>query len=424
MGKILLKGGRVIDPVNSLDEFADVLVVDGRIEEVRPGLDESDDVEVIECGGKIVAPGFIDMHVHLREPGREESETIESGTASAAAGGFTAVACMPNTNPCIDNAAVVEFIKEKAERHGSVKVFPIGAVTKGRKGEELAEIGEMFEAGAPAFSDDGDCVMNSKVMRRAMEYTSTFGATIIQHAEDHSLSKSGTANEGMLTAKVGLYPMPAVSEEIMTRRDIALAEYLGLPVHIAHISAASAVQAVREAKARGVKVTCEVTPHHFTLDESEVLNFNTNAKMSPPLRSAEDREAIIEGLKDGTIDCIATDHAPHHIDNKNCEFDIAAFGIVGLETAIGLAVTELVEKDIISYERMIELFSVNPARILNLDLGHLSKGAIADITVFDPEREWEVDPLQFKSKSRNTPFAGYKLKGAPVGVIVDGKKRF
>lgn len=315
MGKILLKGGRVIDPVNSFDETADVLVDQGRIVEVKAGI-EASDAEVIDCSGKIVSPGFIDMHVHLREPGGEESETIETGTASAAAGGFTAVACMPNTKPCIDNAAVVEFIKEKAERHGSVKVFPVGAVTKGRKGDELAEIGEMYEAGAPAFSDDGDCVMNSKVMRRAMEYTSTFGATIIQHAEDHPLSKSGTANEGMLTAKVGLYPMPAVSEEIMTRRDIALAEYLELPVHIAHISGKGAVNAVRSAKARGVKVTCEITPHHFTLNEVEALNFNTNAKMSPPLRAEEDVQACIEGLKDGTIDCIATDHAPITMTRK------------------------------------------------------------------------------------------------------------
>lgn len=423
MGKILLKGGRVIDPVNSFDEIADILVEDGLIAEVKAGI-KAADAEVIDCTGKIVSPGFIDMHVHLREPGGEESETIETGTASAAAGGFTAVACMPNTSPCIDNAAVVEFIKEKAERHGSVKVFPVGAVTKGRKGEELAEIGEMFEAGAPAFSDDGDCIMNSKVMRRAMEYTSTFGATIIQHAEDHSLSKSGTANEGMLTAKIGLYPMPTVSEEIMTRRDIALAEYLDLPVHIAHISAASAVAAVRSAKARGIKVTCEVTPHHFTLNEEEVLSFNTNAKMSPPLRAKEDVEACIEGLRDGTIDCIATDHAPHHIDKKKCEFDIASFGIVGLETAVGLTITELVEKGVIDLKRMVELLSVNPARILNLDLGHLSKGAIADITIIDHAKEWEVDPSKFKSKSRNTPFAGFKLKGAPVGVIVDGKKRF
>jgi len=316
---------------------------------------------------------------------------------------------------------VIEYILEVAERDASVAVYPIGAVTKGQEGKELAEIGEMFEAGAKAISDDGRFVADSKLMRRAMEYASTFGIPIIQHAEDHTLTDDGVANEGAMGSMLGLRPMPAVAEEIAVRRDIALAEYLGLPVHIAHISVAGAVNAVREAKARGVAVTCEVTPHHFSLTEAAIEEFNTNTKMNPPLRSSADVEECVRGLADGTIDCIATDHAPHHIDKKNVEFDLAAFGIVGLETCVGLTFDMLVHRGFIDYKRMVELLSVNPAKILDLDLGHLSPGAVADITILDPEAEWSVRPEKFKSLSRNSPFEGWRLKGAPAGVIIGGK---
>ena len=420
MGRLLLKGGRVVDPKNKLDGVADVLVEDGRVAEVKPGV-EVGEAEVIDCSGKIVCPGFLDMHVHLREPGHEESETIRTGTTAAAAGGFTAVCCMPNTSPPIDNASVVEFVMETAERDASVTVYPIGSVTKSQEGKELAEIGEMFEAGAVAFSDDGRCVMDSKLMRRAMEYASTFGATVIQHAEDHSLTEKGVANEGAMASMLGLSSMPSVAEETIVRRDIALAEYLQLPVHIAHISVAGAIQAVRDAKARGVKVTCEVTPHHFTLTDAAIEEFDTNAKMNPPLRSAADVEECVRGLQDGTIDCIATDHAPHHVDKKNLEFDIAAFGIVGLETCVGLTFDQLVHREFIDLSRMVELLAVNPAKILNLDRGSLSVGSSADITILDPEKEWTVRPESFKSLSRNTPFSGWRLKGAARGVVIGGK---
>lgn len=420
MGRLLLKGGRVVDPKNRRDETADLLLEEDRIADVKPGL-EAGDAEIIDCKDKVVCPGFIDIHVHLREPGFEESETIGTGAEAAAAGGFTAVCCMPNTSPPIDNASVVEFVLETAERDAAVRVYPIGAVTKGQEGKELAEVGEMAEVGAVAFSDDGRCVMDSKLMRRAMEYAATFGVKVIQHAEDHSLTDKGVANEGVMASMLGLRPMPAIAEEIIVRRDIALSEYLDLPVHIAHISTAGAIRAVREAKDRGVKVTCEVTPHHFTLTDSAIEEFDTNTKMNPPLRSAADVEECVRGIQDGAIDCIATDHAPHHIDRKNCEFDIAAFGIVGLETCVGLALDRLVHRDFIHLPRLVELLSYNPSRILNLEGGHLSAGAQADVTIIDPRKEWTVRTERFKSRSRNSPFEGWDLTGAPAGVVVAGK---
>lgn len=422
MGRILLKGGRVIDPLQQLDGAYDVLIEGERIAEVKPGL-AAGDAEVIDCAGKLVCPGFVDMHVHLREPGFEESETIETGTAAAVAGGFTAVACMPNTAPPIDKASVAEYILEKAERHGSCRVYPVGCVTRGREGKELAEIGEMHEAGIVAITDDGSCVMNSKLMRRAMEYASTFSLKIIQHAEDHELTAGGTANEGEMATTIGLKPMPAVAEDIIVNRDIALAEYLGLPVHIAHISTRGALRAVRAAKERGVHVTCEITPHHFTLTHWAAAEFDTNTKMNPPLRAQDDLQACLEALKDGTIDAIATDHAPHHVDRKNCEFDLASFGIVGLETAIGLTITQLVEKGIIDLKRMVELLSVNPSNILGLKHGSLKTGSLADVTIIDPARKWQVRAGKFKSRSRNTPFEGWELTGAPAGVVVGGVAR-
>ena len=420
MSRLLLKGGRIIDPANGRDEVADLLVEDGKVAEIKPGI-EAGDAEEIDCSGKVVVPGFIDIHVHLREPGFEESETIASGTAAAAAGGFTGVCCMPNTSPPVDNASVVEYILETAERSASVAVYPIGAVTKGQEGKELAEIGEMVEAGAVAVSDDGRYVSNSKLMRRAMEYASTFGVKVIQHAEDHSLTAGGVANEGAIGTMLGLKPMPAAAEEIAVRRDIALAEYLKLPVHIAHISVAGAVLAVREAKERGVQVTCEVTPHHFSLTDAAVEEFDTNTKMNPPLRSAADLEACVLGLADGTIDCIATDHAPHHVDKKNLEFDLAAFGVVGLETCVGLVLDKLVQSGQIDLKRMVELLAVNPAKIIGVDRGHLGAGAVADITIFDPEVQWTVNPAKFKSLSRNTPFEGWRLRGKPAGIVFGGK---
>ncbi|HUX07395.1 MAG TPA: dihydroorotase [Acidobacteriota bacterium] len=420
MSRLLLKGGRVIDPVNKRDEVADLLVEDGRIAEVKPGI-EAGDSEVIDCSGKLVCPGFLDIHVHLREPGFEESETISSGTAAAAAGGFTGVCCMPNTSPPADNASVIEYILEVAERKAAVPVYPIGAVTRGQEGKELAEIGEMVEAGAVAVTDDGSCVMSSKLMRRAMEYASTFGIKVIQHAEDHSLTEGGVANEGAIGTMLGLSPMPGVAEEIIVRRDIALAEYLKLPVHIAHISVAGAVRAVREAKERGVQVTCEVTPHHFTLSDAAIEEFDTNTKMNPPLRAAEDVEECARGLADGTIDCIATDHAPHHVDKKNLEFDLAAFGITGLETCVGLTFDRLVHREFFDFNRMVELLAVNPAKIIGLDRGHLTVGAEAFVTILDPEAEWTVRAEASKSLSRNTPFDGWRLKGAPAGVVIGGK---
>jgi dihydroorotase len=420
VSRLLLKGGRVIDPLNKRDEVADLLVVNGRIAEIKPGV-KAGEAEVIDCSGKLVCPGFIDVHAHLREPGFEESETIASGTAAAAAGGFTGVCCMPNTSPPADNASVVEYILEVAERDAVVPVYPIGAVTRGQEGKELAEIGEMVEAGAVAVSDDGRCVMNSKLMRRAMEYASTFGVRVIQHAEDHALTEGGVANEGAMATMLGLRAMPAAAEEIIVRRDIALSEYLGLPVHIAHISAAGAVRAVREAKERGVRVTCEVTPHHFTLTDAAIEDFDTNTKMNPPLRGAADLEECIHGLGDGTIDCIATDHAPHHVDRKNLEFDLAAFGIIGLETCVGLAFDRLVNRGLIDIKRMVELLAVSPAKVIGLDRGHLSVGGEAYVTILDPEREWTVRAERMKSLSRNTPFDGWRLKGAPAGVVVGGK---
>lgn len=420
MSLLLLKGGRVIDPVNKLDKVADLLIEDCRIAAVKPGV-EAGEAEIIDCSGKLVCPGFLDIHVHLREPGFEESETIASGTAAAAAGGFTGVCCMPNTSPPADNASVIEYILEVAERKAAVPVYPIGAVTRGQEGKELAEIGEMVEAGAVAVTDDGSCVMSSKLMRRAMEYASTFGIKVIQHAEDHSLTEGGVANEGAIGTMLGLSPMPGVAEEIIVRRDIALAEYLKLPVHIAHISVAGAVRAVREAKERGVQVTCEVTPHHFTLSDAAIEEFDTNTKMNPPLRAAEDVEECARGLADGTIDCIATDHAPHHVDKKNLEFDLAAFGITGLETCVGLTFDRLVHREFFDFNRMVELLAVNPAKIIGLDRGHLTVGAEAFVTILDPDAEWTVRAEASKSLSRNTPFDGWRLKGAPAGVVIGCK---
>ncbi len=417
---ILIKNGHVIDPANKVDEKLDILLSDEKIARLgKPGSIPADGAQVVEASGKLVVPGLIDMHVHLREPGFEYKETIKTGTAAAKAGGFTSVCCMPNTNPVNDNRSVTEFILSEA-KDAPARVFPIGAITKGSKGEELAEMAELHSAGCVAVSDDGKPLMNAAIMRRAMEYSKIFDIPIISHCEDCTLSNKGVMNEGFVSTELGLRGIPAAAEEVMVGRDIALAELTGCRLHIAHVSTAGSVRMLREAKARGVKVTAETCPHYFTLTEEAVRGYNTMAKMNPPLRTADDVAAIKQGLKDGTIDVIATDHAPHGMDEKSVEFDYAPFGIVGLETAIGL-VFKLVHEGLLSMSEAVRKMSLNPGSILRINKGTLSAGAGADLTIIDPNAEWTVDSSQFKSKSKNTPFDGWKLKGKPVQTIVGGR---
>jgi dihydroorotase len=375
----------------------------------------------VDAAGKVVCPGFIDIHVHLREPGYEYKETVATGTRAAAAGGFTAVACMANTNPVNDNGAVTDYILAKARVEGVVRVHPIGAVTKNLRGEELAELAELAEAGCVAFSDDGRCVMNAALYRRALEYTLPFGLPVISHAEDTHLSLGFTMNEGVVSTEIGLPGSPAAAEDVMVARDILLAELTGAHVHIAHLSTAGAVRLVRDGKARGVRVTAEVTPHHMILTEEAVRSYDANTKMAPPLRTKRDTEALVEALADGTIDCIATDHAPHALAEKEGEFDRAAFGIVGLETAVAVLMDRLVGPGLLPLGTLVSRLSRDPARLLNLPGGSLAAGAPADITILDPERKATVDPVKFRSKSRNTPFGGWTLTGGPWLTIVGGK---
>lgn len=416
---ILLKAGRLIDPVSGKDETVDVHIIEGRIEKLGQNIQPGSDTTVMNLKGKIVAPGFFDMHVHLREPGFEHKETILSGCSSAAAGGFTGVACMPNTNPAIDDESVVRFIQDrgKAALSGLVDVHPIAAVTKGRKGEQLAPLAELASAGAVAFTDDGDPVHNAEIMRRALEYANMFKRPIIQHAQDLPLTKGGVMNEGFNSTTLGLPGMPSIAEDIMVARDIRLAEYTNSQYHVAHMSTAGCTELVRDAKRRGLNVTCEVTPHHFTLTDDAVRSYDTNTKMNPPLRTRDDVEAMKQGLKDGTIDVIATDHAPHSFDEKQVEYQYAPFGIVGLETAIGLAITELFEKNVLALYQLIEKFSTNPRRILHLPVIDIKEGEPANLTIFDPAAEWVVDIQLFKSKSKNSPFHNFRLRGKPMGVI-------
>lgn len=423
---MVLKSGRVIDPVTGRDETVDIHLVDGRIEKIASTISVSSATRVVELKGKIVAPGFFDMHVHLREPGFEHKETILTGCTSAAAGGFTAVACMPNTNPAIDDESVVKFIQDKAKMalNGLVDVYPIAAVSVGRKGEHLAPLAELASAGAVAFTDDGDPVHDAEIMRRALEYAKMFNKPIIQHAQDLPLTKGGVMNEGFNSTTLGLPGMPAIAEDIMVARDIQLSAYTNAHYHVAHMSTAGCVDLVRDAKRRGLQVTCEVTPHHFTLTDDAVRSYDTNTKMNPPLRTREDVEAIKQGLKDGTIDVIATDHAPHSYDEKQVEFQSAPFGIVGLETAIGLTMTELFEKNILSLHQIVEKFSTNPRRILHLPQIRIAEGELANLTIFDPAAEWKVDIQKFKSKSKNSPFHGFTLRGRAVGVVNNGQTFF
>jgi dihydroorotase len=417
---ILIKNGTVIDPANKVDEKLDLLVADGKIAKLgKPGAVSANGVEVIDAAGKLVVPGLIDLHVHLREPGYEYKETVATGTAAARAGGFTAVCCMPNTSPVNDSRSVTELILTQARNEASARVFPIGAITKGSKGEELAEIGELVEAGCVGISDDGRPVMTSAVMRRAMEYSKAFGIAVVSHCEDASLAAKGVMNEGFVATELGLRGIPNAAEDVMVARDIALAELTGGRLHICHVSTAGAVRMIRNAKQRGVSVTAETCPHYFMLTDEAVRGYNTMAKMNPPLRTAEDVAAIKQGLKDGTLDAIATDHAPHCMDEKTVEFDAAPFGIVGLETAVGLSL-KLVQDGALTMIDLVTRMSTAPGRIIGHG-GTLSVGAVADITVIDPDAEWTVDPTQFRSKGRNTPFGGWKLKGRAVRTIVGGK---
>ena len=419
--KLLIKGGRVVDPANGLDAVSDVLVTDGRIAKVGKNLKAPEGTEIVNAAGKVVCPGLIDIHVHFREPGYEYKETIASGTRAAAAGGFTAVACMANTFPVNDSRSVTDYITAKARVEGVVRVYPIGAVTRGLKGQELAEMAELAEAGCVAFSDDGKCVMNAEIYRRAMEYALPFGTPIISHAEDEHLAHSGTMHEGLVSTELGLLGQPWAAEDVMVARDILLAELTGAHVHIAHVSTAGAVRLVREGKARGVRVTAEVTPHHLVLTDDAVREYDPNTKMAPPLRTKRDVEALLEGLVDGTLDCIATDHAPHELSQKEGEFAESANGVVGLETAVPILLDRLVRAGRVDLPTLVQRLSPGPARLLNLPGGSLAQGAPADITVLDLELPWTVEPARFRSRARNTPFGGSTGTGAPVMTIVGGK---
>jgi dihydroorotase len=424
---LVLAGGRILDPARGVDRTGDVVISGGKIDSVAARVEHDtlgDGFEVIDCSGAIVSPGFIDVHCHLREPGREDVETIATGAHAAAAGGFTAVCAMPNTEPVTDNQAAVGFIIRQALRAGAARVYPIGAISLGQKGEALAEFGEMVGAGAVAVSDDGRPVVSAHLMRTALEYAQAFGIPVIDHCEEPTLAAGGSMNEGVMSARLGLKGIPSEAEEIMVIRDILLARRTGGHVHLAHVSTQGSVELIRWGKERGINVTAEVTPHHLTLTETAVQGYDTHAKMNPPLRTTEDVEALREAVRDGTIDMVATDHAPHHYDAKEREFADAPFGIVGLETALALLVTRLVEPGIIDFATLVDRVSVTPARVFALPGGALDPGAPADVTVFDPRREWKVEPANFLSKGRNTPFAGMTLRGRALCTIVGGRVAF
>ena len=421
----LLRRGHVVDPANERDGRADVLIAEGRIAAVGPDLDAPEDARVVTVPEDwVVCPGFIDMHVHLREPGQEHKETVATGVAAAVAGGFTAVACMPNTEPANDEAGVTRLILERAEAADLARVYPIGAVSKARSGEQLAGLGELHEAGCVAVSDDGRAVASALLMRRALEYAGMFGMPVIDHCEDASLTEGGVAHEGFRASALGLRGRPAVAEQILVERDVALSRATGSAVHIAHVSSRAAVAAVAAGKAEGVRVSCEVTPHHLTLTDDELESYDTCYKVNPPLRESGDRDALMEAVRDGVIDVIATDHAPHHYDEKLVEFDEAPFGVVGLETAVSVCLDRLVHAGVIPLSRLVELMSVNPARILSVSGGALSVGARADLTLLAPDAAVVVDAAAFRSKGRNTPFQGQTFRGAVAATIVDGRVRF
>lgn len=418
--KSLIKNVRVIDPALSLDEVADILIDGQIIAQVGKNI-ECADAEIFDRDGCIAVPGLVDIHVHLRDPGQEYKETIETGTAAAAHGGFTGICSMPNTNPTTDNATTIDYVLDKATQAGHCRVYPSGACTKGLKGESLSEMGDMVLHGAVAFTDDGRGVQNSGVMRRVMDYAKMFNKVVMSHCQDEDLVGPGQVNEGVVSTRLGLAGWPATGEELQIQRDIALSELTGCPIHIQHITSARGVELVREGKARGIQVTCEVTPHHLVLNEDDITTtYNTNLKMNPPLRSKADNAALLEGIKDGTIDCIVTDHAPHADHEKAREFELAPFGMTGLETSLGVILTYLVDPGLITYNELVELMAIKPREILRLDQVTLKQGSVADITIFDPEVTWTVQSDDMYSKSHNSGFLGYTLKGRATDVFVGG----
>lgn len=419
--KLLIKNGRVIDPASGTDDTLDILIERGKIVDIKTKID-GDGPKIIDASRLVVAPGFIDIHTHLREPGQEDKETIHTGSLAAAKGGFTSIACMPNTTPVNDNRGIIEYILSEAKKSAVVNIFPIGAVTKGQKGEELTDMADMVDAGAVAFSDDGYPIMNNYLMRRTLEYSKLLNILIIDHCEDKNLSSGGVMHEGYYSYLLGLTGIPSFSEEIMVSRDIILAEKTDARIHIAHLSVKGAAELVREAKKKKLKVTAEVTPHHLFLTDASLESFDTNLKVNPPLRTKDDVQALIEAVKNGVVDVFVTDHAPHTLDDKEVELDQAPFGINGLETAVSLFLDKLVNKNIISLQKFIEMISTNPALILGLEnKGKICIGADADLTILNLHKEIVVDVNRFKSKSRNNPFHGWKLKGAPEMTIVGGK---
>ena len=424
MKPLLFANGRVVDPSQQLDEVTSVLVQDGRIAGIGRDLGNPDGADVIDATGWVIAPGLIDVHVHLREPGQEDRETIATGAMSAAAGGFTGICAMPNTDPVIDNQGAVGFVKAKGEAARLARVYPIGCVSVGQRGEQLAEFGEMAAAGAVAVSDDGQPIMSSHLMRTALEYARTFGIPVADHCEDMALAAGGAMHEGIVSTRLGLKGIPAAAEEIHVARDIILAELTGGHVHLCHMSTRGSVELIRRAKEKGLNVTAEAAPHHFSLTHERCDGYDTNAKMNPPLREAEDRDAIRMALADGTLDCVATDHAPHHYDAKEREFDDAPNGIVGLETALSLALRELVLSGLMTLPKLIERMSCAPARLWHLPGGTLRPGSVADLVLFDPAGSWTVDPARFRSKSRNTPWAGETLPGVVHATFVAGRRVF
>jgi dihydroorotase len=423
MTLLRISNGRVIDPSQKLDAVCDLWVREATVLAIGPQPHLAAD-HTLDAAGKIVCPGLIDMHVHLREPGREEDETIATGTAAALRGGVTSVACMPNTEPALDNQAAAEFVYLQAKRAGNANVFPVGAITKGRQGQELAEMGGLVDGGAVAFTDDGSPVVSAEVMRRALEYCRMFDKAVLSHAEDLELSKGGVMHEGVESLRLGLRGMPAAAEEVMVHRDIELAELTGGRLHILHVSAAGSVDLIRRARRRGVRVSGEACPHHFTLTDACLRSFDSNFKMAPPLRTDADVQSIIEGLKDGTLEVIATDHAPHAPEKKMRELDLAPNGIIGLETMIPICVKSLIEPGHLTWPQLIEKWTVNPARVLGIERGTLTPGSVADVTVLDPMAEWTIDPQHFRSKSRNCPFAGWTVRGRAHAVVLAGAVKY
>ncbi|MDQ8165854.1 MAG: dihydroorotase [Gemmatimonadota bacterium] len=420
MRDLLLKGGRVVDPSTGIDRVGDVLIREGKIESAGDSIAAPDNAEVVDCSGRIVSPGFIDVHCHLREPGREDVETIASGARAAAAGGITAVCAMPNTDPVTDNQAAVGFVLKQGRAADAARVYPIGAISIGQKGERLAEFGEMVGAGAVAVSDDGKPVVSSQLMRTALEYARAFNIPVADHCEDPTLAAGGAMNEGVVSARLGLRGIPSEAEEIMAIRDILLARRTGGHVHLCHMSTKGSVELIRWGKDRGIRVTAEACPHHLSLTEDMVEGYNTNAKMNPPLRTLADVEAVREAVRDGTIDVIATDHAPHHMDEKQSGFADAPNGIIGLETCLAVNITWLVKPGILSIATLIDRMACAPAKIFGLPGGTFKRGAIGDVTVFDATREWVVDPAGFKTKGRNTPYGGQTLTGRATCTVVGG----